>query len=190
MLSAAPISEPVGPPPPLHQPQERSASSQVNEPPVQSSSSSAPSLLQADRPVPIPTGSSPTSRLTTPYSDARQSAHAPSGMSSGSSILKGSHQVTEVPLSSLPAASPEAALSGSSSASEPGPIFETTQLEGSSGFADPLTSTSQYGMFTCQSEPPTISMPEKLGRQESRLDKVNRMRVIIFVSGILLLKPI
>lgn len=182
MLSTAPISEPAGSPPLLHQ--EVSASSQLSQIPVQTSSSSAPSLLPAGRLAPVQTGSSPTSPLTSPYSDAQQSAHPPSGMSA-SPIVSSSHEAAEVPLSSLPAATPAAGISGDfSTASEPGPLLETMQLEGSSGLADPLTSTSQDIMFTCQSEPPTISMPERLGRQESRLDKVHRMRVIISISGI------
>ena len=182
MLSAAPVSEPAGPPPPLHQ--EASAPSQLNQIPVQTSSSSAPSLLQAGQLAPVQSGSSPTSPLTSPYSDARQSAHAPPEMSA-SRILNSSPDISEAPLSSLPAASPRAALSGDSTVSEPGPVFETTHLEGSSGIADPLASSSQDNMFTCQSEPPTVSVPERLGRQESRLEKVHRMKVIICVSGIL-----
>ena len=182
MLSAAPASEPKGPPPPLHQTQENSTSNLLNPTPLQSSSSSAPSLLQAGGSV--QPGSSPTSPLTSPYSDARQSAHPPSGMSA-SPILNSSHETAEVPLSPLPAASPPSALSGDSTVSEPGPVFDTAQLDGSSGIADPLMSSCQDNMFTCQSEPPTISEPQRLGRQESRQEKVDRMRVIISVTGIL-----
>ena len=179
MLGAAPIREPAGQPceaSQLHQTSNVSGFGQLSNQTVQSSSSSAPSLLQAGRPASLATGCSPTSHIRSPYSDAQESGEPPSA---GSALTVTSHdEIAEVPLSSLPVASPKAAMPGElSAASEPEPLLETTNLEESPGNLDPLSSTSEDIMFTCQSEPPTVSMPERLGRQESRLEKVHRMKV-------------